>query len=121
MRIFTGLKMRRVCVMSSLVWRFHLIITSSDEGALSNAISRVINEKGSIDGLILNAGTLDPLGRIDSPENNLDSWKAHFDVNFFSLISAVKASLPELRKSSHGGRVVFVSSGAAVGGTEGWG
>lgn len=81
----------------------------------------MVEEKGRIDGLILNAGTLDPLGRIDSTENNLDSWKAHFDVNFFSLIPAIKSSLPELRTSAYGGRVVFVSSGAAVGGTEGWG
>lgn len=76
---------------------------------------------GRIDALILNAGTLDPLGRIDSSENSLDSWKAHFDINFFSLISAVKASLNDLRQSTHGGRIIFISSGAAVGGTEGWG
>ncbi|KAG6917914.1 hypothetical protein DXG01_000523 [Tephrocybe rancida] len=73
-----------------------------------------------IDGLILNAGTLDPLGPIrgDAP---LSAWKNHFDVNFFSLVTALKAGLPALRRSELGGRVVFISSGAAVKGSVGWG
>lgn len=71
--------------------------------------------------MVLNAGTLDPLGRIDAPETTVDSWKTHFDVNFFSLVSVLKITLPTLRKSELGGRVVFVSSGAAVGSTAGWG
>ena len=51
----------------------------------------------------------------------MDSWKKHFDVNFFSLITAVKVSLPYLHKSTLGGRIIFVSSGAAVKGMPGWG
>ena len=74
-----------------------------------------------IDGLILNAGVLEPLGKIASEEITLDQWKQHFDVNFFSLVTALRATLPELRKSPLGGRVVFVSSGAATGNTPSWG
>ncbi|KAH9482720.1 putative oxidoreductase C30D10.05c [Psilocybe cubensis] len=100
-----------------------LVIVESDvadEKALSNAISLGASRYHGIDALILNAGTLDPLCRIgdDTP---LDSWKRHFDVNFFSLVTAVRAALPYLRKSVLGGRVVFVSSGAAVKGMPGWG
>ena len=51
----------------------------------------------------------------------IDEWKAHFDVNFFSLITACKAAIPYLKESRQGGRIVFVSSGAAVKGTAGWG
>ncbi|PPQ94033.1 hypothetical protein CVT25_009881 [Psilocybe cyanescens] len=67
----------------------------TDENALSNAISLGASRYHGIDGLILNAGTLDPLCRIgdDTP---LDSWKHHFDVNFFSLVTAIKAALPTL-------------------------
>jgi len=72
-----------------------------------------------IDGLILNAGTVEPLCRI-SDDTPLDDWKRSFDVNFFSLVTAIKAALPYLRKSSDSGRVVFVSSGAAVKGMAGW-
>ncbi|KAF6762294.1 short-chain dehydrogenase [Ephemerocybe angulata] len=74
----------------------------------------------SIDALILNAGVLEPVGKIASGIP-LASWKSHFDVNFFSLVTALQASLPALRKSSFGGRVVFISSGAAVKGTAAWG
>jgi NAD(P)-dependent dehydrogenase (short-subunit alcohol dehydrogenase family) len=83
-------------------------------------LSRAINEYNRIDGLILNAGTLDPLGNIDSPDITVDSWKRHFDVNFFSLVGALKVAIPALRKSQPG-RIVFVSSGAAEGGTAAWG
>jgi len=92
----------------------------TDEKALSAAIALGASHYQGIDGLILNAGTLDPLCRI-ADQTPLDSWKKHFDVNFFSLITAVKASLPYLHKSTLGGRIVFVSSGAAVKGMPGWG
>ena len=68
---------------------------------------------------MLNAGTAQPFGRIDSTP--IDGWKSLFDVNFFSLITALRATLPELRKSSLGGRVVFMSSGAATGNIPTWG
>jgi NAD(P)-dependent dehydrogenase (short-subunit alcohol dehydrogenase family) len=84
---------------------------------LTEAIGLAQSTYGCIDGLILNAGVLDPLGPVDS--HPLDAWKTHFDVNFFSLITALKASLPSLRKQH--GKVVFVSSGAATGGIAGWG
>jgi len=73
---------------------------------------------------VLNAGTLDPLTRIASPDAaDLDQWRRHFDTNFFSLVSALQVATPLLRESKApgGARVVFVSSGAAVGGTGGWG
>ncbi|KAF8165276.1 hypothetical protein B0H34DRAFT_780231 [Crassisporium funariophilum] len=92
----------------------------TDDKALSNAIILGATRYHGIDGLVLSAGTLDPLCRIgdDTP---LADWKKHFDVNFFSLVTAVKVALPYLRKSASGGRIVFVSSGAAVKGTSGWG
>lgn len=74
---------------------------------------------GGIDGLILNAGTFEPLCRI-ADDRPLDDWKKHFDINFFALVTALKAGLPYLRRSTNGGRVVFVSSGAAVKGMVGW-
>lgn len=40
------------------------------------------------------------------------------NVNTVSLIATIGAALPELRK--HHGRVVFVSSGAAVGSVGSW-
>ena len=63
---------------------------------------------------------LDPLCRIGD-NTPLESWKKSFDINFFSLITALKVGIPYLRKSELTGRVVFVSSGAAEKGMPGWG
>ena len=88
---------------------------------MNDALSQADKTYENIDGLILNAGVLDPMGRIGNTEISLDQWKTHFDVNFFSLVATLKASLPSLRRSELGGKVVFVSSGAAVGNIAGWG
>ena len=92
-----------------------------DETAIRDAISLCVTTYGNLDGLVLNAAVLDPLSRIDSPESTADTWRSHFDVNFFSLLYTIQASLPSLRKSELGGRIVFVSSGSATVGTPGWG
>lgn len=92
---------------------------STNETALTDAISTFIKAHNRLDGLVLNAGVLEPLGPISDESVPLNAWKSHFDVNFFSLIPALQASLPTLR-STHG-RVLLVSSGAAVGGVAGWG
>ncbi|TFK75839.1 NAD(P)-binding protein [Pluteus cervinus] len=92
----------------------------TDAAALTKAISLGVEKFHHLDGLVLNAGTLDPLGTIGNT-TPVDEWKHHFDVNFFSLVTALKAALPDLRKSEFGGKVVFVSSGAAVKGVAGWG
>jgi len=90
-----------------------------DEAALANVTSTFIKTHNRLDGLVLNAGVLEPLGPIADESVPLAAWKSHFDVNFFSLIPALRTSLPALRSAQ--GRVVFVSSGAAVGGSAGWG
>lgn len=94
---------------------------SVDETAIRDAMSLCVTTYEHIDGLVLNAAVLEPIGRIDSPANTADSWRSHFDVNFFSLLYTLQAALPALRQSELGGRVVFVSSGSAVGGMPGWG
>ncbi|KAL4241942.1 NAD(P)-binding domain superfamily protein [Abortiporus biennis] len=81
----------------------------TDAPALTKAIKSVEETHKHIDALILNAGVLDPMGKIGSPDIPLDEWKSHFDVNFFSLITAIRASLPSLRKSDLGGRIVFAA------------
>ncbi|KAG1871621.1 hypothetical protein F4604DRAFT_1769108 [Suillus subluteus] len=91
----------------------------ANELALKIAITRGKDHFGQIDGLILNAATLDPMGRIDNADITLDDWKSHFDINFFSLITAIRASLPGLRESK--GRIIFVSTGAALRGMSGSG
>jgi NAD(P)-dependent dehydrogenase (short-subunit alcohol dehydrogenase family) len=85
------------------------------------AIDQARQTYGNIDSLVLNAGIVEPLGYIGHPEIDTNAWRAHFEVNFFPLVVALKAALPSLRNSDLGGRVVFMSSGAAVTGNTGSG
>lgn len=64
----------------------------------------------------------EPTGKITSPQLEVESWKAHFDVNFFSLVSSLRSTLPWLHMNEGDvrGRVIFVSSGAATGNIFGW-
>ena len=96
------------------------VSSSTDATAFANTISTVIKTFSHIDALILNAGVLDPVGKITSPELSLEAWKRHFEVNFFSLVTAVRTTVPWLHKSQHGGRIIFISSGASTGNTYGW-
>ncbi len=93
----------------------------TDELAFTWAIQSVPTKHGRLDGLVLNAGTLDPMTRITSTDTSLDAWRTHFETNVYSLVTALKAAVPSLRESPNGGKVVFVSSGSAVGGIAGWG
>lgn len=87
---------------------------------MRNAITLTLKTFQHIDALILNAAIAD-MGRIGDPEITTDFWRKEFDINFFSLVYTIQAALPALRKSELGARVVFVSSGAATGGTAGMG
>lgn len=91
------------------------------------AVKTASEQFGQLDGIILNAGVLSPAGPVASatvespPGSESDSWKSLFDVNFFSLIYTIQESLPKLRSSSAGGKIIMVSSGAAQKSYYGWG
>ncbi|EJD01105.1 short-chain dehydrogenase [Fomitiporia mediterranea MF3/22] len=93
----------------------------TNEAATRDAIALAIKTYRNLDGLILNAGVVEPMGLIRDPEITTESWRRHFDVNFFSLLYTVQAALPALRSSDLRGRIIFISSGAATGGTPAWG
>ncbi|RDX55580.1 short-chain dehydrogenase [Lentinus brumalis] len=91
----------------------------TNAAGVQTAIARTVEKFGSLDSVILNAGVLEPFGKVDS-DVTIEQWKELFDINFFSLVIAIRAALPHLRKSAFGGRVVFMSSGAAVGHIPAW-
>jgi len=88
--------------------------------AVANAISVILKTFQRLDSVVLNAGIMGPLERIADTQT-LSEWKHCFDVNFFSLVQMLQLVTESLVKSEHTGRVVFVSSGAAIGGTAAWG
>lgn len=105
----------------------------SDFTLAQKAVYLTIKEFGRLDGLVINHGILSPVAQVG--ESDVEAWKYHFDVNFFSGVAFVrsdmqnacfvsdkeqtKAALPFLRPSN--GRIVFISSGAAVASYASWG
>ncbi|KFY08834.1 hypothetical protein V492_05880 [Pseudogymnoascus sp. VKM F-4246] len=90
---------------------------ATGEEVPKKAVSLALSAYSRLDGLILNHGTLEPVARI--ADATASAWRAAFDTNVFSCVSFIQAALPSLRES--GGRIIAVSSGAAVGSYGGWG
>ncbi|KAI9811706.1 MAG: hypothetical protein M1832_000703 [Thelocarpon impressellum] len=74
---------------------------------------------GRLDGLLLNHGVLGPVGKV--ADGDVAAWGDALQVNFLSCVSFIQASLPHLRTSVRGGRVVLTSSGAAQTAYPTWG
>ncbi|KAF9292263.1 hypothetical protein BGZ68_009102 [Mortierella alpina] len=72
---------------------------------------------GQLNGLVLNAAVLDPVGSIAT--TSVEDWKKSFDINFFSIVTITQLALPALRAAK--GRIILVSSGAAIYAYHGWG
>lgn len=80
-------------------------------------VEMVVERLGGLDGLINSAGVIEPIGLLSELE--LPDWEAALRVNLTAPAMLMAAALPYLQKS--GGRVVNISSGAAVKPTPGWG
>lgn len=93
-----------------------LSLDVSDPHACADAAGRVRDRFGRLDGLINNAGILEPV----SPAGTADpaAWRYNIEVNLMGPFYMTVAVLEALRET--GGRIVNVSSGAAVNAVEGW-
>ncbi|KAF8532859.1 hypothetical protein BDD12DRAFT_764421 [Trichophaea hybrida] len=78
--------------------------------APANILERIKSAFGRLDSVIVNHGVLEPVAKI--ADTDIDAWRDGFNINFFAVVALVKEAIPELKKTR--GRVLFVSSGAAV-------
>ncbi len=72
---------------------------------------------GRLDAVINNAAILDPLARI--ADSDPFEWRRNLQINVVGPYLITQAALPHLRRAPQG-RVINVSSGAAVRATAGW-
>lgn len=79
-------------------------------------VEEALDRFGRIDGLVNNAGVLEPIGRIRDADPG--SWHRNWEVNLLAPLILTREALPALRRAR--GRVVNVSSGAAVHPIAGW-
>jgi NAD(P)-dependent dehydrogenase (short-subunit alcohol dehydrogenase family) len=89
----------------------------SKPGAGTAIHSEFVKHFEEVDGVVLNAGIIQPITTIANA--NLDEWKKLMDINVFSQIDLLQKCIPSLRKKK--GSVIFVSSGASTEGYAGWG
>ncbi|KAG0673980.1 hypothetical protein KLU848_0414 [Kluyveromyces marxianus] len=89
----------------------------SDETTIENAVIFVKDKYKRLDGIVANAGVLDPVEDVNNI--HVSQWKKLFDINYFSVVCLVGHALP-LLKESHG-NIVFVSSSASVETYYAWG
>lgn len=82
---------------------------------------RIIDESikcfGRLDSVINNGGIIEPIASI--ADGSIKEWELNLAINVLGPVKLVQAALPYLREQN--GRVLNVSSGAAVNATKGWG
>ena len=79
-------------------------------------VAKTIEHFGGIDGLINNAGVIDPI--MPLAKSDPVAWQQNFAINILGPLMLTQAALPYLRASK--GRVINISSGAAISAIPGW-
>lgn len=93
----------------------------TDRSVVKSIIDQTIGKFGRIDGIIFNAGKLDPVNHI--AKIDVDEMKKLFDINLFSIVELLKQAIPYLRKAGTAEKpasCLFVSSGASTKPYDGW-
>ncbi|MEJ2749019.1 MAG: SDR family NAD(P)-dependent oxidoreductase [Anaerolineae bacterium] len=88
----------------------------SDTAVVPQLINQAIEQFGRLDALVNNAGMIEPITAIANA--NTAVIAQNLAVNLLGPMALTQAALPHLRQSQ--GRVINVSSGAAVNAVPGW-
>ena len=83
---------------------------------VKDAIAQAVDHFGGINLLVNNAGTIDPIARLE--DSDPDSWSRVVDINLIGVYHCMHAVHPIMKDK--GGVIVNISSGAASNALEGW-
>ena len=82
-----------------------------DSAALQQAIERAAQDSGRLDIMVNNAGLGHP-GTV--LEGELDKWREMLEVNVLALLVGTQTAVREMRRTNSSGRIVNISSIAAL-------
>jgi NAD(P)-dependent dehydrogenase (short-subunit alcohol dehydrogenase family) len=89
----------------------------SDYAAVEAVVSETVGRFGRVDGLVNNAGVIEPIASIAN--SNPVDWARNVQINLVGAYNPIRALLPRMITAG-GGTIVNVSSGAAIRPLEGW-
>ncbi|MEM8824358.1 MAG: SDR family oxidoreductase [Pseudomonadota bacterium] len=89
----------------------------ADWGQVAAAVQEAEARFGTVDGLVNNAGLIEPIARLE--DSDPAAWGQVADVNLKGAYHALRAVLPGMVARGEG-VVVNISSGAATSALEGW-
>ncbi|KAG0675972.1 hypothetical protein C6P40_002458 [Pichia californica] len=92
-------------------------VTNKD--LIISAINQTILKFGKIDGIIFNAGMIEPVGHLNEIDYSIEKMKNLFDLNYFSIVMFINELLIRIDKNQSI-NFIFVSSGASKRGIDGW-
>ena len=89
----------------------------SDPNTARRCVHAALDNFGRVDAVVNNAAIIEPIARL--ADVDAEAWRRLFDVNVLGAVLLTQAALPHLRERQ--GRVINVSSGAAVHAIRSWG
>lgn len=94
-----------------------LICDVADWVAVDRAMTQVAEQFGRLDVVVNNAGTIEPIARIEQSDPAL--WARVIATNLVGAYNVARAAIP-IMLDGGGGTIVNISSGAATSPLEGW-
>ena len=83
----------------------------ASEAQVNALVNFTLEEFGSLDALVLNAGVYGPMG--DTESVSLEEWRRAMDINLFGVLLPCRAVIPHFKKAARG-KIVVLSGGGAT-------
>jgi 3-oxoacyl-[acyl-carrier protein] reductase len=107
--VFSEATAEEICAMGRRAAAVKCDVT--ERGQVEEAVSRAVEEFGSVDILVNNAGTLDHVGQL--PDQRPELWERDLQVNLTGAFNCAQAVWPHMKE--HGwGRIVNMASVAGT-------